>query len=191
MKNIFLIIFLLITLVSQSRTQTEIGIEIGHHLTDYLGHNQLISYTDFGLKAGFFLETKVSSVINIRTSLFYNLRFYDINNSSEWYRYKNSHCFSLPIHTIFKAGKIVHFGLGVDPMILLSGIVEKTQFHFGLCPEVTFRIRKKMRLSFYFNYDLIPVEIANLPKSNNFIIGVSYAFIFTKTKKRRVIYSPG
>lgn len=190
MKNPFLVIFLLLALIQKARTQTEIGLEVGHHLTDYLGHNQLISYTNFGLKAGFFLETELSPIINIRTSLFYNMRFNDVNSNSIWQDYKNSHCFSLPIHSIFKAGKIVHFGLGIDPMILLPGLVEKTQFHFGLCAEMTFRIRKKMRLSFYCNFDLIPIEFKNLPKSNNFILGVSFA-VTLKLKKRNVIYSPG
>ncbi|WP_052599466.1 hypothetical protein [Aureispira sp. CCB-QB1] len=195
MKTTLLAFCMSILGVLHANAQTEIGIEIGQHLSDYIGQPQVSNifsgaYTTPGLKAGFFLEREVSALINIRTSLFYNFRYLNFP-TNDWYPYQGNHCFSLPIQTIFKAGRIVHFSLGLDPMLLLSEQLPTPQFHLGVCGSMAFRIRKKMRLSFYLNIDLIPIKLIAIPKSHSLIAGVSFAFVFKKMKKRRVIYSPG
>lgn len=194
MKRAIIISFLILICIKTSYTQAEIGVEMGHHMSEYLWQSkrssQFISYTNPGTKVGLFLEKHITNSLNIRTSIFYNFRYHDIAIGHLLISY-TSHCLSLPIKGIWKVGKVVHLGLGADPTVLFAGMVEKTQFHIGICGELTFRIKENYRISAYCNYDFVPIELATLPKSNNVIGGVSFAYVLKKIKKRNIIYSPG
>lgn len=186
---------LIITFCYQSAAQTEIGIEIGNQETllfsvpkafhtNYYEHH-------IGMKVGLFLEREINPKLGLRVNLFYDLRHFDISKR-DLFVFHNYHTLSLPIKVIFKAGKIVHFGLGAEPMLLfpLLAASKKPLFHIGPCAEMAFRIRKMMRLSFYCHYDLVHTNYDKHGNFTNLTAGVSFAFTIRKMKKRRVIYSP-
>lgn len=185
-------ILLLVVCFYNSDAQTEFGIELGHQetflttppkpfYTNYIRHTQ-------GLKAGLFLEQAIRPKIGIRINLFYDLRHLDIINLNS-VDFNNYHTLSLPIKVIFKAGKVVHFGLGVDPMLLfpIRSKSKKPLFHIGPCVEMAFRIRKMMRLSFYCHYDLVKTNYDSHGDRSNITAGVSFAFVLKKKKK--IIYA--
>lgn len=198
MKKLLLIFLIIKSLTTFSQSQLEVGFEMGYHITGYIPVQQSIyseGLKDLGTKIGFFAEREVTNYLNIRSNIFYNHRHFNPEKGAHlrWIPFFNLHTLSFPIKAIFKAGKIVHFGIGPDPLLLIGSTTSngKTQFHMGICGDITFRIRKLMRLSFYCNYDFATVEYINFPKSNNIAFGISFAIAFKKFKKRRVIYSPG
>lgn len=197
MKTIFLALLFFCSL-STSHAQLEFGVEIGHQGCTYFPTTlRTLHYTPlhhFGLKAGFFLEQPILPALAIRFNFNYEFRYFLPNKSYHLATaYTDIHGFSLPVKAIFKAGKIVHFGLGLEGLLITgkNAPQAKTHIHIGLGAEMAFRIRKKMRLSFYLNYDPIPLQFDQYPPMTNFCGGVSFAFIFKQFKKRRVIYSPG
>jgi len=189
---------LLLSCCCQSFAQTEIGIEIGHHQTLLFpeaksfatySHNSHI-----GAKIGLFLEREITPSLGIRANLFYDLKYFEIT-PSDYFPY-TYHAICLPLKAIFKPGKIVHLGIGVEPMLLVplkkpSITSDKSLFHIGPCAEIGFRIRKMMRLSFYCHYDFVPINYDAYGSFTNLTAGVSFAFVLKKMKKRSVIYSPG
>jgi len=189
---------LILSCCYQSIAQTEIGIEVGHHQTLFLPEaNSFTNYfhsAHIGGKVGLFLEREITPSLGIRANLFYDLKYYEFN-SSHYFPYTH-HAICLPLKAIFKLGKIVHLGIGVEPMLLiplkkLSATSNKPLFHIGPCAEIGFRIRKMMRLSFYCNYDFMPINYNAYGNYTNLTAGVSFAFVLKKMKKRSVIYSPG
>ena len=187
---------LLLACCYKLNAQTEIGLEVGHQetllfavpnafKTNYYEHH-------VGIKVGLFLERAIKPSFGIRINLFYDLRHFDLA-SINLFAFNNYHTLALPIKVIFKAGKIVHFGLGAEPMLLfpLLKASKKPHFHIGPCVEMAFRIRKMMRLSFYCHYDLVHTNYDSYGNFTNLTAGVSFAFILKKMKKRKVIYGPG
>ncbi|BDS10341.1 hypothetical protein [Aureispira anguillae] len=198
MQKILFIFLMALLSPTLTIAQFEIGIEWGHHISNYIpqkqSFNQPAVNNNMGLKAGFFIEQDCADFLAIRINSFYKFRYFVPGFAHHLGRtYGGIHCFSLPIKAIFKPGKIVHLGLGAEPMIISGPNTpnKTTSFHFGLCTEIAFRIKKLMRLSFYCNYDFVPVQFDNYPKSNNLTAGVAFAVAFKKFKKRRIIYSPG
>lgn len=194
-KFILSCLFLLMSYYNTS-AQTEIGIEVGHQETLLITVPKAF-YTNYvehhiGMKVGVFLEREINPNLGLRINLFYDLRHFDIAKR-DLFVFHNYHTLSLPIKVIFKASKILHFGIGAEPMLLfpLLSSSKDPLFHIGPCAEMGFRIRKMMRLSFYCHYDLMHTNYDTYGNFTNLTAGVSFAFVLKKMKKRRVIYGPG